>query len=483
MFRLSFLGGLVAGCLLVGTCLWAQEKAQMAYDNESKSAARESLLWDDCATKIGRASPGDIVAAGEPLLLEGNASRYRLQLPMKNTGCARIRVTMPVSVYREANSVESFAAGLHLFAAIATVADGGDAGDALDSGLTAADLASDKYETKRFSIMLDPGETGTLEINVYGSDNLKEIRPGDPSIELPDGDICDATGCLKGMISLDLDPAMIVRVGYMLACKQGREQSCRYVEAVDKNNSREILKEICNLRPQIPLAEMACIRLDSIAALPTNECTGYECGSRGTAYCGSCLDHEQCKNNMCRSCLADCSGKQCGDDGCGGSCGQCGGESKCTSGRCVSTVQAGKLYASADATDWNYRYKKPARYHPDNVLDGDVGTAWCKTGTGESITLSFSGSKSLVRVWFRNGYQKNKPDNFGDRFYHNSRPSLVVLKFSDGTTHRLQLQDIKDWQSAELAGVMSSSVTVEVESAVYGEDDSVCISEIQVDGR
>jgi len=37
-------------------------------------------------------------------------------------------------------------------------------------------------------------------------------------------------------------------------------------------------------------------------------------------------------------CQADCEGKECGDDGCGGSCGSCAGESYCGEGSCVSTA-------------------------------------------------------------------------------------------------------------------------------------------------
>ncbi|MFO0748839.1 MAG: agmatine deiminase family protein [Myxococcota bacterium] len=38
----------------------------------------------------------------------------------------------------------------------------------------------------------------------------------------------------------------------------------------------------------------------------------------------------------CASCTADCSGKLCGDDGCGGSCGSCDGGAACVDGECRS---------------------------------------------------------------------------------------------------------------------------------------------------
>ena len=35
-------------------------------------------------------------------------------------------------------------------------------------------------------------------------------------------------------------------------------------------------------------------------------------------------------------CIPSCSGRECGGDGCGGSCGSCGDEESCSSGICVS---------------------------------------------------------------------------------------------------------------------------------------------------
>ena len=50
--------------------------------------------------------------------------------------------------------------------------------------------------------------------------------------------------------------------------------------------------------------------------------------------CGSCDSGETCSNNEC-VCVPDCSGKECGDDGCGGSCGSCDSELFCSNGQCV----------------------------------------------------------------------------------------------------------------------------------------------------
>ena len=75
-----------------------------------------------------------------------------------------------------------------------------------------------------------------------------------------------------------------------------------------------------------------------------NECTTDACdskngcqntaksnGSACSAGSGKCLD------GGC--CVPKCSGKACGDDGCGGQCGSCGSTSACSAGQCVLVAQ------------------------------------------------------------------------------------------------------------------------------------------------
>ena len=56
-------------------------------------------------------------------------------------------------------------------------------------------------------------------------------------------------------------------------------------------------------------------------------CVGKDCGDDGCGgSCGQCvgLPNHICANGVCE-CAPTCEGKECGDDGCGGSCGQCVG--------------------------------------------------------------------------------------------------------------------------------------------------------------
>ncbi len=68
------------------------------------------------------------------------------------------------------------------------------------------------------------------------------------------------------------------------------------------------------------------------------QCTGKECGPDGCgASCGDCTAPESCDaDGQCVACAPDCAGKQCGDDGCGGSCGTCDAGMHCDAqGGCV----------------------------------------------------------------------------------------------------------------------------------------------------
>jgi hypothetical protein len=67
------------------------------------------------------------------------------------------------------------------------------------------------------------------------------------------------------------------------------------------------------------------------------DCTDKECGSNGcNGTCGNCNGNETCQGGQCvPTCTPDCAGKHCGDNGCGGVCGTCSGNATCQGGKCV----------------------------------------------------------------------------------------------------------------------------------------------------
>ncbi len=62
--------------------------------------------------------------------------------------------------------------------------------------------------------------------------------------------------------------------------------------------------------------------------------SGENCGTCSDC---SCLAGQTCSNGQCLNvCIFQCTGKACGDDGCGGSCGTCQAGQSCDNGQCVS---------------------------------------------------------------------------------------------------------------------------------------------------
>jgi len=68
-------------------------------------------------------------------------------------------------------------------------------------------------------------------------------------------------------------------------------------------------------------------------------CAGKECGSDGCGgSCGECDEFSKCTKGKCvkEECTPKCDGKECGEDGCGGSCGECTKAGfVCEEGACV----------------------------------------------------------------------------------------------------------------------------------------------------
>jgi len=75
----------------------------------------------------------------------------------------------------------------------------------------------------------------------------------------------------------------------------------------------------------------------------TPDCTNKQCGGDGCGgSCGNCSDTQMCNTNTFQcvgSCTPDCNNKQCGDDGCGGSCGTCSDTQMCNTNtfQCVGS--------------------------------------------------------------------------------------------------------------------------------------------------
>lgn len=78
---------------------------------------------------------------------------------------------------------------------------------------------------------------------------------------------------------------------------------------------------------------------DGCGADPSFSCLN-ACGGSGSGWCycdDSCVSYGDCcpdYQSCCLNCKPDCNGKECGDDGCGGSCGGCDSGLTCVAGAC-----------------------------------------------------------------------------------------------------------------------------------------------------
>lgn len=71
-------------------------------------------------------------------------------------------------------------------------------------------------------------------------------------------------------------------------------------------------------------------------------CDGKECGSDGCGgSCGTCGPTQECSGGVCIACQPKCANKSCGSDGCGGSCGECEQDQVCIEGACAVSACVG----------------------------------------------------------------------------------------------------------------------------------------------
>jgi len=120
----------------------------------------------------------------------------------------------------------------------------------------------------------------------------------------------------------------------------------------------------------------------------TPNCLGKQCGDNG---CGGtcpslCTDTQMCQNGACvTKCTPACTGKQCGDDGCGSTCGSCNEGATCSqAGQCVeSGPTTGNCPPNGTGTTVGKQIK--------NIV-------WDES-TGQPLELhSFCGAKAIVLI-------------------------------------------------------------------------------------
>lgn len=112
-------------------------------------------------------------------------------------------------------------------------------------------------------------------------------------------------------------------------------------------------------------------------------------------------------------------------------------------------------------------YGDDADYAAGMATDGWLDTWWVEggdTGDGESLTIEFDGTKTLKKVQLAVGFDAT--ESF---FQGSNRAKKATLKFSDGSTKDLTLEDKMGPQTFDLGGVSASSVTVTFGDIVKGK--------------
>jgi hypothetical protein len=170
-----------------------------------------------------------------------------------------------------------------------------------------------------------------------------------PDGEAPDG---DGPGDGAGDLAADLPPEVVepICVPGMVKCKMSKVQQCNEVgtgydvldDCDDGNECTEddCVNGVCThaaatgscCDPPCEIGHL-CINSECIC-LPN--CLGKECGDDGCGgSCGECEAGFACSQGGKCKCQPDCSGKDCGDDGCGGDCGICLPPLFCDAGSCA----------------------------------------------------------------------------------------------------------------------------------------------------
>ena len=175
---------------------------------------------------------------------------------------------------------------------------------------------------------------GTCGDGECGDDETEDSCPADCGC-LPD---CSGKECGLDECGFDCGSC-----SQFAACGEDNQCHCQFLECGQHCCSDEAI----------------CV--DELCCLP--DCSGLDCGTDGClGSCGDCPELKTCQQGHCvcqfqncqgkccqqgqtcsagKCCTPDCDGKACGDNGCGSSCGNCGFAHECEAGQCVWQVFCG----------------------------------------------------------------------------------------------------------------------------------------------
>ena len=182
----------------------------------------------------------------------------------------------------------------------------------------------------------DPCTVGDACANgeCIGSENVCD--DGDPCTQ----DLCDGGGCQHVAATGpcdDGDPCTVDDACADGVCGPGKQKACDDGDGCSIDWC-DVATGECKSQPGCPAGQVCDEAAGVCVSTCADSCAENECGDDGCGgSCGTCGAGKACYEGTCKaSCTPSCGGKSCGSDGCGGTCGSCAPGSTCSAGTCVA---------------------------------------------------------------------------------------------------------------------------------------------------
>lgn len=120
-----------------------------------------------------------------------------------------------------------------------------------------------------------------------------------------------------------------------------------------------------------------------------------------------------------------------------------------------------------------------ADHGPELAIDGANNTWWAEgadgLGINERLTITFDAATDIAKVGVTSGTTREP-----DAFLLEPRPKELFLRFSDGTTRSIKLEDTVDFQSFEVDTNSATTVEIQMLSAYpSGTGQNTSIAEVE----
>ena len=181
---------------------------------------------------------------------------------------------------------------------------------------------------------------------------------------------------------LDLDPAAVVQSVVLLGYKPQTLTAPGPIPVTDLSHGQSVANGYC-----WPSCEGGSNTPGLVAQVES--VTGMKLG----AFDGVYHLEEAWIHNTCTGCAADCTGRACGSDGCGGVCGQCNGGYSCMDGECLASDAA----PACDGLPLDPHYCLALTPTGASLLGLESGTV-CSLGPQTGV-LSASGMGATSIAW------------------------------------------------------------------------------------